>query len=290
MFSSFFKYFYAWMKKYFPLLLIYLLVVSCRDKEPVIIPVENPLELHPNHYRQNVLIESLCGEWNSASIESRAQLEALRLQNLGRIFVANFHHQDWLETPYTQSLISFLGGTIGLPKAAVNRLPGSNTELQEDNQIWLSPINWNAAALRQLSQEAPLALALESGIAENANAYLNIYIAHRQAFEKDIRVQIYLVEDSIKNIFQQGALSAYHHPSVFKEILSAETGDTLLLNEAFPEGNIRQKKYEQINLSNYNLQKLRFIVMIYQYDSDFRKRQILNVQEVKFGGTKYWDL
>lgn len=47
--------------------------------------MENPLELHPNHYRQNVLIESLCGEWNSASIESRAQLEALRLQNLGRI-------------------------------------------------------------------------------------------------------------------------------------------------------------------------------------------------------------
>jgi hypothetical protein len=38
------------------------------------------------------------------------------------------------------------------------------------------------------------------------------------------------------------------------------------------------------------LQKLRFIVLIYQYDSDFRKRHILNVQEVKFGGTKYWDL
>lgn len=57
----FFQIFLLPDEKYFLLLLIYLLVESCRDKEPVIIQLENSLKLHPIHYRENVLIESLCG-------------------------------------------------------------------------------------------------------------------------------------------------------------------------------------------------------------------------------------
>jgi hypothetical protein len=35
---------------------------------------------------------------------------------------------------------------------------------------------------------------------------------------------------------------------------------------------------------------LKIIVFVFKYNNDFRKMRILNVQEVKWGGNKYWDV
>ncbi|MBL7753934.1 MAG: Omp28-related outer membrane protein [Chitinophagaceae bacterium] len=267
-----------------------LFVVSCSDRQPVIVVQEDPLKIHPVRYRQNVLVEGLQAEWLESSIQAAADAEKLRQQYPGRVSVAQFHVQDWLETPLSEQLISFLGGTIGYPKAALNRLPGEQTELQEDGFIWLSPLNWQAAVQRQVIHEAPLAMALEHQVLSNHSSQLIIHIAHKQAFNENLRLVVYAVEDSVKNIFQQGATGSYFHPSVFKNCLTAFEGDTIQLHEEFPEGNIRIKTLENLDLSQFNKSLLRLIVFIYSEDASYKKRKVLNVQEVRFGGIRYWDI
>lgn len=266
-----------------------LFVVSCSDRQPTIVVQENPLKVHPVHYRQNVLLEGLQAEWLESSIPAAAQVEQFRQQYPGRVCAAQFHVQDWLETPISDQLISFLGGTIGYPKAALNRMPGEQTEQQEDGLIWLSPINWQAAVQRQLILEAPLAMALEHQVFSENSSQLIIHIAHKQSFPQNLRLVVYAVEDSVKNIFQQGATGSYFHPSVFKNCLTSFEGDTIQLSEEFPEGTIRIKTLENLDLSQLNKSLLRLVVFIYQEDSSYQKRKVLNVQEVRYGGIRYWN-
>jgi hypothetical protein len=71
----------------------------------------------------------------------------------------------------------------------------------------------------------------------------------------------------------------YYHP----------LGEPVLLNEAFDEGEIKQVSFSNIDLQNLDKSNLRFLAILYQYNTDFRKMKILNVQEVGLGGNKYWD-
>jgi hypothetical protein len=108
-----------------------------------------------------------------------------------------------------------------------------------------------------------------------------------------LTVQI-LIEDNIQSVFQQGANANFIHQNVLKSVYNYE-GDTVKLyqgndintNES-PE--IVKKQFTDIDLNKYNVMNLKIIVFVFKYNNDFRKMRILNVQEVKWGGNKYWDV
>lgn len=276
------------MKKVLFAILVFTSFISCKDKEVTIIPNTNPLETIPQTFKQNILLESMLGEWNDESVNATNTLESFRAQSNYSIFVANFHTNDWLEIPQSEEIKDFLGGYIGIPKASINRKPGINTNFNENNYVWLSQINWEASIKRAQLDTPKIAISLESKF-ENQVGSINIYVAHHEAIAGDTRFVVYAVEDSIKNVFQSGATSNFYHQSVVKDVLPSLQGDTINLNEEFPLGTIRKKTISNIDLSKLNISKLRFIAFLYVNNSDFKKRTILNVQEVKFGGTRYWN-
>ncbi|MBL7766379.1 MAG: Omp28-related outer membrane protein [Chitinophagaceae bacterium] len=263
---------------------------SCQDKVPIVVPTSNPLNVFPQNFRRNVLLENVVGEWHAATVENSVMVAQLQAQFGSRLIVSTLHQNDWLETAYTTYFIDRLGGLIGIPRAAINRRKGSGTILGEDNLVLLSPENWTTAIERAMATPAFLAISMETSVDSAHQATVNVNIAHKEAIFGDIRLLVYIVQNDIPALFQQGGTTTFKHQNVLKEVLTSYEGDTLNLNEDFPLGEIRHKQFTGINLTNYDVFQTRAIAVVYRYDVDFRKSEILNVQEVRMGGIKFWDL
>jgi|688.fasta_scaffold278720_2 hypothetical protein len=278
------------MKKYIlPFLFTILMYASCKDAAPIVIPKDNPFEVLPVRYVQNVLLESFVAEWTSETIQTSLLEDQLKLMYPNRLFVANLHVNDWLEIPYTNYLSGELGGLLTVPRAAINRTPGTNTLLNEDNVSLLSSTNWQTAIEKALKVEASLCLSLETGLSSNKTGFINVYIAHKDALVADTRIGIYLVQDGVPALFQTGATDVFIHNNVLSNVLPSMEEDTISIREEAPQGEIIQRSFSNIDLKNIDVTKLKAIVFIYTADPDFRKIRIINSQEVKWGGNKYWD-
>lgn len=266
-----------------------LFLLSCSDKKTTSLVRENPFEVTPANFRQNVLMECFVAEWASESIQATSLIEELKTIHPHRVFSCNLHVGDWLETPYSDELSNQLGGLIELPKAAINREPLVLPSSLENGFSLLSTTQWSYQLSKVLSSQAKAVLALESKWQNEFKADLNVYIAHKEAIEGDTRVQVYLIQDSIVSSTQSGTSDFYVHQDVFRNVVLPSLGEPVLLNEAFDEGEIKQVSFSNIDLQNLDKSNLRFLAILYQYNTDFRKMKILNVQEVGLGGNKYWD-
>ncbi len=272
--------------------LIALLLGSCtKQHEPVIIPSQNPFEVMPVRFQQNVLLEYFSDETQAATVENGMYVEALKVNYPHRLFAANFHNNDFLTTSYTTHVANLLGGLINTSKGAVNRTAGKQTIGSEDGLVLLSPNNWDFEIAKQLNKgDASLSIALETGVNETNVGFINVYVAHKKALPADTRLVLYLLEDNIEPVFQQGNIPTFKHSNVLKNVLTSFEGDSIDLNTASEKGIIQKASFTSINLGDYNVANLKVIAFIYTSDADFRKRQILNVQEAGFYGLHYWDV
>lgn len=243
----------------------------------------------PATFKQNVLLESFVAEWANESVESAALIEELKNIHPNRVFPCNLHVGDWLETPYTEVLSNQLGGLVELPKASINRTPLQLTSSIENGFTLLSRTHWSYQLSKILSNKAQVALALESKLNPSGMADLHVYIAHKESLVGDVRLQVYILQDGIKTSTQSGGSDNYTHQYVLQGIASQFPGEAVNLQNESEKGEIIKTSYADIELNNLDKMNLRFLAILYEYNIDFRKMKVLNVQDVRLGGNKYWD-
>lgn len=266
-----------------------LLLASCMDKKPVVIPEENAFKVFPVTFKQKVLLENIVSEAVGQSVENSFFIAQLQQKYGDRLIVANLHKQDWLETPYTNDLITMLGGLSSYPRAAINRSL-SIDELPSENDIALmKPINWEYHIEKALQQEADVAMGLETEMVNPQMGSIKVHIAHKKNLGADMRMGLYMVENNIQSIFQVESNENYKHQDVMKNSIFDIMGDAIDLSAENEEGEIITKEYRDIDLKFYHLEHLHVVAFLYNYDKDFRKMRIHNVATVQFGGVKFWN-
>ena len=283
------------MKKLTLIFFVILPFVACKEKPTIIVPTQNTFEVMPSKFFQNILVEEFGGEWCAPCVDGAKSIENFKIKYPNRIKAVSIHNNDWLEIPYQNYLATWLGGLVSFPRASINRNLGENTvNGLDDTYTLLSLKNWDNAINKQINQEAPISIALETVTSSTNIGQLNVYIARKNDMVSDTRIGVYFVEDNIQSVFQQGANANFIHQNVLKSVFNYE-GDTVKLyqgndlntNES-PE--IIKKQFTDIDLTKHNVMNLKIIVFVFNYNNDFRKMKILNVQEVKWGGNKYWDV
>ena len=283
------------MKKLTLIFFVILPFVACKEKPTIIVPTQNTFEVMPSKFFQNILVEEFGGEWCAPCVDGAKSIENFKIKYPNRIKAVSIHNNDWLEIPYQNYLATWLGGLVSFPRASINRNLGENTvDGLDDTYTLLSLKNWDNAINKQINQEAPISIALETVTSSTNIGQLNVYIARKNDMVSDTRIGVYFVEDNIQSVFQQGANANFIHQNVLKSVFNYE-GDTVKLyqgndlntNES-PE--IIKKQFTDIDLTKHNVMNLKIIVFVFNYNNDFRKMKILNVQEVKWGGNKYWDV
>jgi len=265
------------------------LLLGCKQQKPVITPTENTFEVLPSVFRQNVLMESFVSETNAATLQHSIDVAQLKSLYGQRLILANFHEDDWLETPYTDLLSTMLGGLIATPRAALNRIPASNALNGETNYSLLSKPNWTNAIIHALAQEAPLSIALASKNITATLGQVEVYLARKTPLLGDTRISLFLVQDSIPALFQVGANDVFEHNHVVSKTFPDHAGIPIDVQSETEEATIDRYTFEQVDLLQLDQRNLTAVVFVYRYDTDFRNIKILNVQSVKWGGNKYWD-
>lgn len=287
--SIFFRLFLPRMKNT-GLLSFLFLCLSCSQEKLVIEPEQNPFAVMPSTFKTHVLIENIEGENNSDCVDASVLLGQFKNQYYKQLTLASIHQNDWLEIPYGKDLEEQLGGVVSYPRASIQRMLGENTVNKlDDNFVWLSQLNWYKHLQQAFVHIPPLAISLESSFTNAQFANLHVYIAHKTALPPNARLQVYIVEDNLPAVFQLGANSNYIHQHVVREVISDYKGDPIISLDGENEEGIKKISYTNIPLQGYQLNHIKFVAFIYTYSADFRKKQILNVQEVNIGGNKYWD-
>lgn len=265
-----------------------LLITSCGDKNADIPIKQNPLEVFPDKMIQNVLVEHISSEQNEETINATKQVQSYKTLYGNRVVAVAFHENDFLETPNTKLIGDLLGGYINNPKASYNRGLVKNTQFSEDNILWLHKANWDWAMQQRLADTAKVALAMSSGQDKNGLGYITTYFAHKESISS-CKLVVYFVTDSVLQSAQVGATSTYYHKDVFTDVFPHIEGMPVDLSEENEQGIITQYNFNGIDLSQFNLSKLNIVSVLYTDNIDFRKRKVLNVQQARFGGIKFWD-
>lgn len=275
-------------KSFFYFLLLSLVWASCSDTKPTIFPKENPFEIFPTHMSQHVLVESFVAEWTSETIVASLLQNDLKNQHPNKIHVANFHLGDWLEMPESNQLGDNLGGLLTIPRSAINRTPGSKTINNEDNITLLTKGNWENAVNQSISSEAKVSLAIGTSM-NGTKGFVNVYVAHKQALPANTHLTLYFIKDNIPALFQTGASDVFMHNNVSTLIFPSLEGELIDLTEESINGIISKYSFSDIDLTSIDVSNLKVIAFIHTSDIDFNKIRVLNSQEAKWGGNKYWD-
>lgn len=272
--------------------LLAMILIGCQKQEDIIItPSNNPFEVMPERFQQNILLEHFSDEAQSVTVENSLFVDQLKSKYPSRLIVANFHQNDFLATSYSSFLGTSLGGLLSISKGAINRNIGKQTLAQEDGQVLLSPQNWEGAILQALQKpDAPLSISLETGTEANDVGFVKVYIAHKTSISPTAKLVVYLLEDNIQPIFQNGNQIGFSHQNVFKNLLTEYEGDSVDLTGSSEKGLIHKSTFTNINLNNYNVANLKVIAFVYENHPDFKQKQILNSQEANFYGVHYWDI
>ena len=278
------------MNNYLLTICCILLLFSCTKSSPEFVPSQNPFEVMPLRFQQNVLIEHFSDELQTLTVENATRVNQLKEQFNGRLFDANFHQNDFLATPFTSYLSQSLGGAINISQAAINR-QAARSGLSNDTVVWLPSPQWESLIYDALQfNDAALSISLETGIISNSKGFANVYIAHKTALPANCKLLIYLLEDEINSVDQQGDTTDFKHQSVFKTTLTSWDGDLINLTNETADGEILKFRYDNILLKEHNILNLKVMAIVYTDSNNFKERKIINVQEVKFNGIHLWDI
>jgi hypothetical protein len=278
------------MKHCYLLLLSLLFLGSCEKSNPSFIIKQSPFEVMPVNFPQNVLLEHFADEAQKETVANSERVEQLQIQFANRLIVATYHQNDFLNTPYTNYVSNSLGGALNILQGSANRLAYYDSSVAQQ-RVWMQNTRWEEITYDALHlPEAPLSIALETGIAPNNKGFVDVYIAYKNPLPNKTRLLVYLVEDNILPKFQEGSTPSFKHQHVVKSVLSDWDGDEINLQVANENGMIVKQRYANFDLKDYNVLNMRAIAFVFKEDVSYAKKQILNVQQVQFNGLHFWDI
>ena len=133
-----------------------------------------------------------------------------------------------------------------------------------------------------------MALAMETVFADAAHVKASVYVARREALPGTMRLLIYLTQDSLPALFQQGGTDVYVHRDVLRDVFPSAEGMLIDLSSKPEGGLISRYDFNDISFGNLPLTQLRLTAVLGQLGKDYRDSRILNVQQVRPGGNRYW--
>lgn len=275
------------MKRILILASLLVTLVCCKkDKEDDTssTPTPDPIGEAPSSFTRKILIEHFTGEWNPNCPTGDDSLRAMIGLDTNQCIAVSIHQGDWLaQTAFFDSLSNHLGGVNGFPRASFNRRPALYGS-QLDSLI-ISIFNWRQNLLPMMNQSASCGLALHSKV--NANTVnLSVHAASNQSLSGDIRLSLYLIEDSIPSQNQLNAPAGYIHNYVLRKALNNTLGDTLTLS-----GIGKQIRNYTFDITGKYITKsnLKLIAFIHKVGTNPKEHEVLNTQQSRLNETKMWN-
>jgi hypothetical protein len=255
-------------------------LVSCEEKS-VVIP---QLEIG----ERKILVEELTGVRCLNCPNGAAQLQELA-ETLGdKLIVVGLHATvPTLIEPYAESKYDFrtpdgraiadyiyVNGDPGAPAASIDREMLANETGIFINLPWKGAINARAAVSPNLG------LFLDKTYnASTRSLEVKVSISPDEILKGEIRLSVYITEDSIVDVQQKGLVRVYDyvHRHVFRDALSAPTGDNITAEigtrEAF------SKTYTVTLPAEWNADHCSIVAFVHKH-GDFSNRQVLQAEEV----------
>lgn len=275
------------MKQFSLLLIILFLFSQCKkeeDDDGGDTPVPDPIGNAPSNFTRKILIENFTGEWNPNCPTGDDSLRTMLSLDTQKFIAVSIHQGDWLaQTVFFDSLSAHLGGVNGFPRAAFNRKPAAfGTQL---DSVVISIFNWRQNLLPMQSLSANCGMALVTKLS-NETLTVHVHAASNVPLTGDLRLNLYLVEDSVAAQNQLNAPPNYIHNHVLRNVFNAALGDTLSLNGV---GKTIKTYTKNISGLYANKKHLRIIAFLHRVGATYKEHEILNVQSASLNETKMWD-
>jgi hypothetical protein len=217
---------------FFTLLCAALCWAGCAEKE-IIIP-----ELKAG--KRKVLVEELTGVRCQGCPDGTRQLIDLQRQyGKKNLIVLSIHAAGNFSQPYTSppanlydfrfpkanELANYIGDAEGYPTASINRqaLPGAQS-------LFVSRDKWAGLIAEEFAQDFEINLLLgKTYDPETRNVRLETTINPLKTLTGDLRLTLFMAQDSIVDVQQDGATRVpnYVHRHVLRHILTASDGDRI---------------------------------------------------------------
>lgn len=272
--------------------LLALVGTGCKKDENTSAPdpnANNGFANVPSAFTKKVLLEEFTGEWCVNCPDGADYIKNILAKYPTQVISAGIHQGDWLEISQLTSLSSHFGGIGGYPRAAINRVPATNTTNGQDGMVVYSRGNWESNVARLIdaagSKTGKTGLAIEANLNGN-QVNVKVHCGFTKNESRDTRLTVYVIEDDITAINQIGATTTpYIHKHTLRKVLSGPYGDAIDMKS----GNYIKKEYLNVDISGYNKSNVKIIAFINVVGSTSTMHEVLNVQETAVGETKNYD-
>ncbi len=240
--------------------------ISCKKED------EKEPETVPNTFTKKAVLEEFTGEWCGYCPDGAAIIRQLKVDKPDNFFAISYHISDPFEIPAGRSLDNTFN-SLGYPSATIDR-EGHTVS----RSIWENRIN------QALANDAECGLKINTSI--NGNT-LKVKVKFAGTNDFDAFLTVAVIEDDVPESSpgaQNGAPMGYKHPDLCRAIVSNTTGDPISVKK----GKIESKTYDNIDLSNYDKNKVYVVAFIHNNITGSDK-SIYNAQGVKAGEDKDFD-
>lgn len=218
--------------------------------------------------QRNVVIEEFTGVSCSNCPKGHAAIAAMQAKYPGRIVAVGLYEKNNANTdPITGLTVQDLrtddatmicniiyGSVNQLPGAGVDRVEaGTPASLQLDRSIWASQVDARIGATAPASvSNAPVSLYVNSSFDKSSRVVtVTVRSVFTQAFSKNVKMTVGIVEDSIMEAQEDNAPLPVHYDTVYTQnhvlraTISQATGDGFLAGVANKEvGRVYQRTYK----------------------------------------------
>ena len=226
----------------------------------------------PESFTKKAVLEEFTGEWCGYCPDGAAIIRQLENDKPDEFYAISYHKSDPFEIPAGQSYDNIFNH-YGYPGGVVDRQGGAGSRSQ-----WESKVN------QALAQTAECGLELNSTL--NGNT-LKVKVSYAGTSDFDAFLTLAIVEDDVLESSpgaQNGAPVGYKHPALCRAIVTNTNGDPISVKK----GKIETKTDDNIDLSNYNINKVHVVAFIHKNITGNQK-DIYNAQGVKAGENKDFD-
>lgn len=259
----------------------------------------------PATFTTKVMVEENTGAWCGWCVlgaEGIKKAEDTYPERVNAVALHGGGSNEPMTVPEYAGLISFSGAT-GVPHYRLNRGVGGGF-----------PGSFSSNVASALGQASECGLAIDASKSNGNEIEFTVHAGFKSALTDDLRLLVYLVEDSVKNsassynqqnfvagnssytssyyYSQPATITNYPHKHVARKLLSAslEGGDQIPAASVLA-GKSYTKTYTFTvpASSTWNVANLRVVAGILKYDADCTGQDILNSQSVLVGETQDWD-
>ena len=152
----------------------------------------------------------------------------------------------------------------------------------------MSPNGIITATTSRLGTTANCGFKLETSIDNEDKAEIIVTAGWLQTISGDTKLTVYLVEDKVPQISQQGTNNPnYIHDQVVRQVLTPYLGEAIDMNQKAMDQ--KSFSFSNIDLTDYKKDDLQAVAFITRYGNDFTESEVLNVQWVKLGENIGWE-